>query len=269
MFVPVVNEPKLHISINGNSKIGKGIASFSTLPGNAQHLVTLKTGQVLTTIPGTCTHNCKHCFHKCYAVNALKRYMNTCLKAWGDNTLLLRSGRLFDELDAYLNKKNAKYLKTKKKEDIRIRYFMINVSGEITSGTELMQWDDLARRHPEIIFAVYTKNYRALEVFLSKRDDTAPNFVINVSQWHGCADEFLAKHPGIFNVFEYIDTNRKDCEATDELKKHMEAVSKTRMCPAVTAKGKHAKNSEGKDVTCDSCKYCYQKTRCTTGVWAH
>lgn len=263
----IVNTPKLHISINGNTKIGKGIASFSTLPGDAQHLIALKNGEVLTQIPGTCSHNCKYCFSACYAVNALKRYQTTCLQAWGDNTLLLRSGRLFDELDKYLTKKNKRYTETKKTDDIRIKYFRINVSGEITSGAELLQWDDLAYKHPEIIFGVYTKNYGAVEELLAKRKDTAPNFVVNISQWHGAADELLAKYPDKFNVFEYVDLNLKDCSASPEVRQHMASIK--RMCPAVDQTGHRKTNAKGEPITCDKCRYCYQKTGKTTGVWAH
>ena len=263
--------PKLHVSLNGNTKIGTEIASFSTLPGDADHLVTLKNGTVINQIPGTCSSNCKYCFQNCYAVNALKRYATSCLRAWSENTLLLRSGRLFEELDKFLNRKNVLYLKTKDQEMARIKVFRINVSGEITSGEELAGWNDLAKKHPETTFAVYTKNYAALEEFLAAHENTADNFVINVSQWHGSADGFLAAHPGKFNVFEYIDINREDCVASEGLKEHMRELSsnKSRMCPAVTETGKHAKRADGTPITCDSCGKCYRKTGKTTGVWAH
>ena len=264
-------QPKLHVTLNGNTKIGTEIASFSTLPGDADHLVTLKDGTVINQIPGTCSSNCKYCFGNCYAVNVLKRYATTCLRAWSENTLLLRSGRLFEELGKFLKRKNAIYVKTKDPQMARIKVFRINVSGEITSGEELAGWNDLAKKHPETTFAVYTKNYAALEEFLAAHENTIDNFVINVSQWHGSADRFLAAHPGKFNVFEYIDINREDCVASEELRKHMQELSssKSRMCPAVTETGKHAKRADGTSITCDSCGKCYRKTGKTTGVWSH
>jgi len=267
----IVNVPKLHVAMNGNTKIGTEIASFSTLPGDADHLVTLKDGTVVNQIPGTCSSNCKYCFENCYAANALKRYSLTCLQSWGDNTLLLRSGRLFEELDKFINRKNVLYLKTKDPEMVRIKIFRINVSGEITSGEELAGWNDLAKKHPETRFSVYTKNYDALEEFMTTHEDTADNFVVNVSQWHGSADAFLAAHPGKFNVFEYIDLNRDDCTADEELRKHMQEISEkpSNMCPAVTVTGKHAKKADGTPITCDACQKCYRKTGRTTGVWAH
>lgn len=260
-------EPELHISLNGNSKIGKGIASFSTLPGNEDHLLKLKDGTVLTEVPGTCSKHCEECFDGgCYAVNSARMYHTSVIPAWMENTLLLRSGKLFGALDDYLTKINKKFLKTGKPEDVRLSTFRINVSGELTSVEDFDNWNELAKKHPEIQFAVYTKNYEDLETFLETRGETEPNFVINVSQWHGCADDFLTRHAGKINVFEYDDTNRKDCTMPDPERARVRNLPH---CPAVLENGKHAKDASGEPITCDRCKRCYRKTGKTTAVWSH
>ena len=136
----------LHIS-KGNSKIGKGIYAFSTLPGNETHPI-IVNGEVMTDITGTCSHHCDSCFNSCYAVKSAKLHHNAVIPAWSDNTLLLRSGRLFDLLKAYIN------VKQKSKSPIEI--FRVNVSGEIIDEKDLAMWNELAILHPEIKFGVYT-----------------------------------------------------------------------------------------------------------------
>lgn len=258
--------------VKGNSKIGKGIYAFSTLPGDEEHMLTItKDGEkiLLTSIPGTCSGNCDACFNNgCYAVNSAKLHHNAVIKAWAGNTLLLRSGKLFDELEAYIQKKNKKYYESGDPDKIEIRTFRINVSGEVQDAAELRAWNELAKKHPEITFGIYTKNYDAVEQFIESEPthDTAANFVINISQWHGVADNFLAKYPGKFNVFEYDDSNLKHNELSEEDKARLAATPK---CPAVDINGHHAKRPDGSDITCDMCKRCYRKTGKITAVYSH
>lgn len=252
----------LHIS-KGNSKIGKGIYSFSTLPGDTSHLIGLSGNRIATNIPGTCSNNCDTCFDKgCYAVKSARQYHGTVIPAWAENTLLLRAGVAFALIDAFLCAKNRKYMKTHKMSDAVVKVFRINVSGEVQSVEEFEEWNALALKHPETRFAVYTKNYSALEGFLGKHGGSADNFVINCSQWHGVADNFLAKYRGKVNVFTYDDSNKKGgggSGSTDHLPH----------CPAVLKNGRHAKDSAGNPITCDKCQRCYRKTGEETMVWAH
>lgn len=264
MAVKNSTTPRLVIT-KGNSKLGKGIYTFSTLPGNASHLLCHKGSDVpLTTTPGTCGKHCETCFaHGCYAVNCALRYSAQVIPAWEANTLLLRSGKLFDQIDAFITKKNSK--------KVQVRIFRINVSGEIENVHQLCGWDNLARKHPETTFSLYTKNYEVLEQFLETRKKPAANLVINVSQWHGVADPFLRKHPPApdkFNVFEYDDSllKRNFC-ATPPLERARLAA--LYHCPAVTPGGQHASTAGGKPITCDQCQRCYKKTGKTTAVYAH
>ena len=254
----------------GNSKVGKGIYTSSTRPGNSENLLTINgpAGKILlTSVPGTCSKHCAGCFNGgCYAVNSARLHHNAVVPAWAANTLLLRSGKFFEEVEAFIAKKNAKYAKTGDLKDASVRTFRINVSGEIQNVSELEGWNKIALKHPEVMFGIYTKNYEALEEFMKKRGESAPNFVINVSQWHGVASGFLAKYPGKFNVFEYDDSQLKSSKLVAE---DVARLAKLPHCPAVTASGKHAKNAAGEDITCDHCGRCYRKTGATTAVYAH
>ena len=150
-------EAQLHIS-KGNSKIGKTIYNFSTLPGNENNLLQLKDGTLLTNVPGTCSKHCENCFHSgCYAVNSARLHSNVVIKAWGENTLLLRKGIIWDKIDSYINKNQKK-----------IKLWRINVSGEIGSVQEFEKWNNIAAKYPQIQFGLYTKNYEDLDLFMQK-----------------------------------------------------------------------------------------------------
>ena len=251
-----ITNGSLHIS-KGNTKIGKTIYSFSTLPGNADHMIYAK-GELLTSIPGTCSKHCENCHNACYAFRSGILHHNACIPAWGENTLLLRSGRLEQAIHEYLIQKN------KKKQIVKI--FRINVSGEIQSAAELEMWNNLAKKWPNIKFGLYTKNYTALDRFMKKNGETAPNFAINISEWHGLAKKIIAKYKGKLNVFEYDDSNIKNCSLSEKEKQRL---SKLPHCPAVTKEGRHAKGRDGKPITCDMCGRCYEKTGQTRAVYAH
>ena len=284
------DQATLHVS-KGNSKIGKGIWSFSTLPGDAEHLLYTSADGLLTDIPGTCSKHCDGCFgHGCYAVRDAKLHHNATIPAWGENTLLLRSGRLWDEVDRFLKLKNGKAIKLLNRywraacgfepaapslDDVlksarglaTVKYFRIHVSGELEDWEQLAHWNLIASWHPETVFALYTKNYEALDEFLSRGEVLAENLVVNVSEWHGAAKAFLDSHPDCgLNVFEYDDSLRPGCGLPESEKARL---AKVPHCPAVDAKGHHAKLPDGSPMTCDHCGRCYRKTGQRTAVYAH
>lgn len=259
------NEAGLHLS-HGNDKLGRTIWNINFVPGNEEHRPTMRvhdsenykklTGEevYITNVIGTCSKHCSQCANSaaCYAFHSLVQHHNRCAKAWSENTILLRSGKLFEELDKAIT------LQQTKKD--KIAKFRINTAGELENIDQLNGWNDLALKHPEIIFSIYTKNYEVIEELLNSGKTVADNFVINISQWNHEADEFLAKYPGQFNVFEYDGTNRKNHDFLDE---DVERLSKLVHCPAVLKTGVRSK------VTCDQCMRCYKKTGKITAVFAH
>lgn len=246
---------RLHIS-TGNSKIGKGVYNFSTLPGNAENLLSLKNGTILTNVPGTCSKHCDGCFNGgCYAVNSARLHHNYVIKAWADNTLLLRQGTIWGQIDDFISSKKEK-----------IELFRINVSGEVESVKDFEEWNKIALRYPSISFGLYTKNFEDLDRFMQKHGDTAPNFCINISQWNHVADKFLAKYPNKFNVFEYDPSNLANCNLSLVDRARLAKITK---CPAVDKNGHHVKKADGTPITCKDCGRCYRKTGKITAVYAH
>ena len=241
---------QLHVS-PGNSKIGS-IWNFSTLPGDESHcIVNSKLGAKITDVPGTCTGYSSLCFGSCYARNSLSRYWGTCTVPWAENTLLLRSGRLWGLLDSWM----AKH---------RPDEFRVNVSGEIENADQLAHWCELAAKYPETRFCVYTKNYAALIEYAKAGKAYPDNMCVNVSQWHHCADAAIRKlrEMGVMlNVFEYDDSNLKGNQLSPE---DVERLRKMRHCPAVRENG-----TMDHDVQCKTCGYCYVRDGGETAVYSH
>lgn len=254
-------DARLHVS-KGNRKIGTGIWALSTLPGNQDHLLHIKGKGLLTTIPGTCSKYCDGCAKDgaCYAWRDAKLHHNAVIKAWGENTLLLRENidKFFEDINVFISAMNAKYKLTKNPDHRRVKVWRWHVSGEIESLQQLEKMNEVALKHPEVIFSVYTKNYDVLREFLTKNPngDFAPNFVVNVSQWHHVADDFLAEYPDKFNVFEYDDSHLKTCEMSEEDKARL---AKMKHCPSVGKDGKRRKKADGTLWTCSDCLFCYEK----------
>ena len=265
-YIVTLEGATLHISKTGNSKLGKNIWAFASLPGNSEHLLTLKDGTLLTNIPGTCSKYCEGCAKDgcCYAWRDAKLHSNVNIKAWGENTLLLRAGLVFTQLDHMIEEQNTN---PRKKSVSTLR---INTSGEIENLQELEEWNNLAKKHPEVTMYLYTKNFDALGQFYDKYIDTEDNHVVNVSAWHGVERDFVEKYPQAihhYNIFEYDDSNKKDNDLSPE---EIERLSHLPHCYAVTKEGKHRILPDGTDATCSKCKLnCYSKTCHHTAVYAH
>lgn len=271
----------LHVSLKGNTKLGTGICSFSTLPGNAEHLMRNDKVGLLTDIPGTCSHTCQGCWKDCYARKGGIRYHNSCIPSWGENTILLRDGRLWDQLRTYLTLNNAKAIKAidegkelgEARALAKIKAFRINVSGEVETAQQFAQWVDLAKRFPMTDFGLYTKNFEALGEYLDglERDgaELPGNFAINISQWNHCADEFIEKYADrwTLNVFEYDPTNRPGHGFSEE---DVERLKRMPHCYGITKEGRHRVLPNGEEATCDKCPMsCYKRTGQRIAVYSH
>lgn len=262
---------KIHLSL-GNSKMGK-IINWSTLPGNTLHPLIAK-GRRVTDISGTCSHNCQNCFKSCYARRSILQHHNQVAQAWAENTLMIkhRAADCFAQIDAELNTLNKKYLKTQNPADLRFTHFRVNTSGELQSVAELVAWNELAKKHPELKFGIYSKNSEVLLSFFAQHKQTAPNFCINISEWHGCMKDTIAALHAMgaqFNVFEYTDVNLASAKTSPEEQARVAALPK---CPAVgpTAANRHPVNpATGETWHCDECQACYRKTGTHRCVYSH
>ena len=152
---------------NDNIKLGD-MGSWAMLFGNSVWYVP----ELNVSVKGTCGGNCKGCFNPehpekspCYVAKSY--YMHTNRNEDGttgnilENKCSVKLGHAYrtiamtmfrDELLEALDKK----LTNKKK---KLKIVRINESGELTCYEDLGLWCELAKRHPETIFYVYTKNY--------------------------------------------------------------------------------------------------------------
>ena len=232
----------LHVKISkGNGKIGR-IFNVSTLPGDAKHRPATKEGGVLTDVHGTCGGVCGDCHQFCYAFDSVRRHHNACVPSWGTNTRLLREdrNRFFEEIDAELTKRNTSKRKTTKK----VTEFRINVSGELESPEQLLKWIELAKKHPETRFGIYTKRFGWVLDYLIANTKFPANFFLNASEWNHNLDPFMEQLEGKVNIFAYADS----------LEEALAFKAKGyKMCRAIDHRGCHT------GVLCDECGYCYGK----------
>ena len=209
--------------VNGNHKVGKGIWCFNTLPGD-KPLCNSTKGQ-LTNVRGTCTGCCEGCENDCYAIRDGQYHHNSCIPAWGKNTLIARNNidDMFVQLKDGLTKKKAKVL----------RY---HAAGEIINYNYLLHMVKLAVQMPQTQFYCYTKRFDLVSKYLEEFKKFPKNFVVNISVWH---DNDKGYDFGKCNKFVYDDhTDPK--------------VMKMRHCPAVD------KNGKSTGITCAQCQWCFK-----------
>ena len=256
----------------GNSKIGQ-MLNWSTLPGNAAHPLIAK-GRRITNVEGTCSHNCSGCFKSCYARRSILQHHNSVTRSWAMNTLMIRNKfeECFRQIDSEITKVNKKFYESHNPADLKFKFFRINVSGELQSVEELEAWNNLAARHPEINFGIYSKNSEVLIAFFRRNRQSAANLCINISEWHGVMAPTINRlHAmgAIFNVFEYDDSNLGSCSLSPEEKARLRALPK---CPAVgaTKENRHPVNPKtGQSWHCEECRGCYTKTGTHRCVYSH
>ena len=254
-------------TVADNIKLGN-MGSWAMLFGNCDWYIP----EIDATCKGTCGKHCKGCFDKknsrnsqCYVAKSYMKYTkrnddgtvgditkNKCSVKLGHAYRTIAMTMFRDELLEALDKKL-----TNKKEKFKI--IRINESGELTCYEDLELWCELAKRHPETIFYVYTKNYNVIQKAIDK--DIIPNNIfINISVWHEYGiDEYnnMKDHPQI-RAFCLVDKKyTKEVYASKGL-------NITSMCGAYDDKGKmnHA-------VTCEKCKKCFSSNNKCVGCYEH
>lgn len=221
----------LHMS-SGNDKLGEGVWNYSLLPGDEP--LKLKNGIQLTNVAGTCGGCCKECKKKCYGIKKAKFRHNTCIRAWGENTVLAKTDleSFFREFQAFIDRSVVSLVRA-------------HMAGEFFSLEYMEGLFDFAKRNKDVTFYFYTKRYEWLErLYL---DDKMPdNVKPTVSIWHKNYANPLGFH-------EFIYDDGTDPE-----------VAKLFHCPAVDKHGHET------GVTCAMCKRCQKaKMGMKTAVYAH
>ena len=250
-----------------NIKLGN-MGCWAELFGNCDWYIP----ELNVTVKGTCGEHCKGCFNPdnprcstCYVAKSYVKYTkenpdgtpgdiqkNNCWVKYGHACRTIAMTMFRDDLLESLHEQ----LKGKRKPFKIIR---INESGELTCYEDLALWCELSRRHPETVFYLYTKNYKAVRKALIN-GIVPSNLFINISIWH----EFGIKaylemkdHPQI-RAFCLVD---KKWTVDKYASKGIEITS---MCGAYNEKGKmnHA-------VTCEKCKKCFSKNNKCVGCYEH
>ena len=146
-----INSPIGYVSpllVDGNSKIGKGVYHFSTLPANVDFEVTVQGKRM--TVKGTCPCHCKGC----YAMSGnFKRYQST------RDSLAMRTVIAREHLDFFERAVNAQIRADK------VKIIRIHASGDFFSLAYALAWRRIAENNPAVLFWTYTKNKDCESVF--------------------------------------------------------------------------------------------------------
>ena len=133
--------------VNGNAKLGKGVWTFSTLPGTALYTFTFN-GQEYNE-KGTCPCDCVGCYAKSGFYN-----MPSVIVSNGIKTMLSRFDR--------------EWLKRAIIAQIAadaIQFVRIHASGDFFSAGYIEMWKDVVAACPSCTFWSYTKNAAAESAF--------------------------------------------------------------------------------------------------------
>lgn len=231
---PVYDNGQIHVSISrGNAKVGN-IPQFNTLPGD--ELLTLASGQVLTNIVGTCGGHCSDCKSSCYAIRSAKFHHKSVIRAWAQNTVILRNDpeKIKNEIGEYC-KKNI------------VKFFRFHTSGELESINQLILYCEICTENPDVNFYIYTKRFDLIEEHFVKNHNQLPeNFIINLSEWH----ENIMKYIYSPNENTRRFFSRLNIFAFDDHTKESVFASNLTHCPAVDRYGHET------GVTCAQCRRC-------------
>lgn len=133
--------------IDGNSKIGKGVWHFSTLPANIDFNVNVNGNSM--TVRGTCPCKCPGC----YAMTGNFRYQSV------KDSLAVRTVLARDYMAWTENAINAQIAA----ENIKI--IRIHASGDFFNMGYALMWRRIAENNPSVLFWTYTKNKECQSVF--------------------------------------------------------------------------------------------------------
>ena len=142
--------------IDGNAKLGRGVWTFSTLPGTDLYRVNMgtKAAPDYMKIKGTCVCNCQGC----YAKTGFYRMAST-IKALAIRTALVRG---------YLDWAKRAIMAQIKADGIKL--CRIHAAGDFFSREYVAAWYEIALENPDVCFWTYTKNPDAVNAF-----DDLPN----------------------------------------------------------------------------------------------
>lgn len=220
---------------SGNIKLGN-TWNFSTVYGDSLKSVTFNGKKYEST--GTCGGHCSGCKNDCY-VKKSYRYPSVVFSHIR-NTIAIRTNpdAAFHDLDAAIE--NAKT----KPEIIRV-----NQSGELENVYIFRKWCELAAKHPDITFWLYTKAYEI--VINDLLAGTVPeNMTILFSIWHKYGSSEFKKVMHLKNVKAFVYDDNYNYKA--------DGIQIQTYCKAYTMQA--GKMSLNHNITCDKCKKCFNRS---------
>lgn len=133
--------------VNGNSKLGKGVWTFSTLAGTREYTFTFNGMTYME--KGTCVCDCEDCYAQAGFYN-----MPSVIAANGIRTYIAR------HYPAWLHAAIVSQIKA-----FDIRFVRIHASGDFFSDEYIEMWKNICIECPDCTFWSYTKNERAEHAF--------------------------------------------------------------------------------------------------------
>jgi hypothetical protein len=133
--------------VNGNSKLGKGVWTFSTLAGNKVY--TIDIGGKSFSVHGTCPCNCRGCYAQTGNYNFYSTKKSNFIKT-------------------YLSRYYLDYVKNAIIAQIhadKIKLLRIHASGDFFSVDYINMWKEIATTCSTCVFWGYTKNTTAEKSF--------------------------------------------------------------------------------------------------------
>lgn len=216
----------------GNTKLGKKVFTFNTLPG--EHPLTLKDGTVLTNVLGTCNGCCEGCeTGGCYAIRDAKLHSNSVIPSQGKNTVIMRHS--YDDGFAQIKEQ----LIANKAETLRF-----HSSGEIIDYDYLLKMVELAKEMPHVKFYFYTKRFPEMSRYIKENGTLPENLVCNLSVWR----DNLKDYPELSGLNQFIWDDGSDT-----------SLAKMHHCPAVSAPTTAGGKGHETGITCSQCGRCYSK----------
>ena len=133
--------------VDGNSKLGKGVWTFSTLPGNKLYSVVIN-GKAFDVL-GTCLCNCAGCYAQTGFYNMPSVMQSNAIK-----TVLSREYMDFVKraIIAQIHAENIKLCR-------------IHASGDFFNSAYVNMWREIIKACPDCVFWSYTKNADAENAF--------------------------------------------------------------------------------------------------------
>lgn len=225
----------------GNIKVGN-MLTWNKLAG----------GGTINGCKGSCAGCCEGCYNpnnpeksECYVFQSYVQYGDHVIGPHIRNTNAIRHNLkdTFKELDLQLSRRKV------------VLPIRIHASGEIESAQELMAWFDLARKHPEYPFYIYSKNFEVIDKVMTrlkvnKKQMIPSNFFLNISIWHENGIDCYLHWKNCKNIRAFVYDDGFDYAAHGL---HIDG-----RCPAYRLDPKTGKVKLHHDLTCDKCKLCFQ-----------